>query len=306
MDENLERRRLLLAAREEGGPIEALFTDGRIAGWETVAAASFEQARYLLQMSPCDVILLDASLYRAQAPEGLSWLAQGERVPILFLADIGPEGILEALEHGAHYWLPRRLALEHPPLLAAVLGKAAQFTDLKYRVEAAGARLDDCREQVRRLVSLLWEAAPGQGSSRWFSQRYMMERLQEEVMRTQRHGGPLSVVIGELHGREPVATCDTQQLASWTFQRISQAKRLCDVAGQYGPQGFMLLLPRVTETEAEGCCRRLRTLLEHGPAAPFAPLHACFGGASLAPDVSSSRQLLRHAEERLDQARQEE
>jgi hypothetical protein len=296
MDENLERRRLLLAAREEGGPVEALFANGRIAGWDTIAARSFEQARYLLQMTPCDVVLLDVSLYQGQQPEGLSWLAQGERVPILFLADLGPEGILDALEHGADYWLPRQLALEHPPLLAAVLHKAARLADLKYRVEAAGARLEDCRQQVRRLVSLLWEAAPGQGPS----------HLQEEVTRTQRHGGSLTVVLGELHGREPVAARDAQQLASWTFQRISQAKRLCDVAGQYGPLGFMLLLPRVTEAEAKGCCRRLRTLLEHGPAAPFAPLHACFGLASFAPDVSSSKQLLCHAEDRLDQARQEE
>ena len=48
-------------------------------------------------------------------------------------------------------------------------------------------------------------------------------------------------------------------------ERIGQEKRRCDVAGQYGLHGFMMLLPQSSELEARGACNRLRALLDHPP-----------------------------------------
>jgi PleD family two-component response regulator len=47
---------------------------------------------------------------------------------------------------------------------------------------------------------MLWQASPTAGRTRWFSQRHMMERLEEEVARADRHGTPLSVILGETEG----------------------------------------------------------------------------------------------------------
>jgi GGDEF domain-containing protein len=69
----------------------------------------------------------------------------------------------------------------------------------------------------------------------------------------------------------------------------------------------MLLLPRTSDVGADGCCRRLRELLEEPPAveeAPLPALHACFGVAAFSPEAASAKGLLRQAEEQLERAKE--
>ena len=143
-------------------------------------------------MEPCDVLVLDADLYRTGGDGALSWLGGPDQTPVLFLADATPGLIVEALNQGADHWLPRDLTLGCPALLAATLQTAAHLADLRRRAKRAGETLGDCRRQVSRLVSLLWEATSAERRYGWFNQRHMLERLDEEVARTQRHGGPPS------------------------------------------------------------------------------------------------------------------
>ena len=306
----LERRRVLLAGLgPERDALLAQFDGGLFPGWEAAAAEGVERARFILQMEPCDVLLLDAELYRGGDPAALGWLGGPDRTPILFLADETPGLLVEALSLGADHWLPRDLAFRCPPLLAATLRTAAHLGDLRRKARQADETLGDCRRQVSRLVSLLWEVSPAEGRSGWYSQRHMLERLDEETARTRRHGGPFTVVLGEVQGgrREKLSAAETHELASWTAARVTQAKRRSDVAGQYGPHGFMLLLPRTPASGAVGACRRLQAVLEEPPPLEETPLpavHACFGLAPFAPpDRASAKALLRHAEERLDQAK---
>jgi GGDEF domain-containing protein len=304
---NLQRLRVLLVGVErERGELRALFADRAPAGWEVVEADSVARARFVLQAQATDVLLLDGSRYQPEASDGLAWLAEQTDAPVVLVSDGPSEVIAEALRHGAHVWLPRERALACPALLDAALRQAAQLGLLRRRLEAADDELSACRERVERLVSLLWEAAPGQGPARWFTQRHMLERLDEEVARTQRRGGPLTVVLGEVQSAEGgrLALGESRRLASWTADRVGHTLRRCDVAGQYGLHGFMLLLPRAGDVEAVGACRRLRGVLEQpGGTGPFPPLHACFGVASLTPGVGTLQGLLRRAEERLERAK---
>src|SRR5207302_1890775 len=108
----------------ERARLRAPFEAGRIPGWDVVEADSLERARFALPLDPCDVLLIDASLYRAA---GLAWLTREQRLPVLFLAHPDPALVLEALDNGAWHWLPRDLALGHPALLAAVLRRLASL-----------------------------------------------------------------------------------------------------------------------------------------------------------------------------------
>jgi diguanylate cyclase (GGDEF)-like protein len=306
---NLERRRALLAADDQQrGSLRALFGTGPLEGWDAVQAISFEQARFILQMQPCDVLLLDGSLYPSAEADGLAWLAAQNHAPVLFLADPDPGVVLSALQHRANHWLPRALALGQPAVLAAVLDQAAQLGDLRRQARAAGEALQDCRQQVSRLVSLLWDSLPTKGQTPWLTQRQVMERLQEEVARSSRHGDPLTVVLGELQvgQRERITSVESEHLATWSAERISRTKRRCDVAGQYGQHGFLLLLPHTVEEAAVQCCRRLQAILER-PQPPeaisLAPLQACFGIARFAPATATAKSLLSRAEERLERAK---
>jgi diguanylate cyclase (GGDEF)-like protein len=302
------RRVLLAAAGAARAEVLQMFADGRLLAWEALEADSFEQARFLQQLNPCDVLLLDASLVPGGDVSGLRWLTTQQEAPVVALTDDLPELMQSLFQQGVQHWLPRRLALGHPTLLRLMLNQAAQIGDMQRRLREREETLTQCRRQVNRVVNLLWQALPALGRAQWFTQRHMMERLHEEVTRSQRHGQQVTVVLGELGDADsnPVSLAERGDLAAWTVQQVTQNKRRCDVAGQYGPWGFMLLLPQTNDRGALGCCRRLRPLLEQpSPAAALslAPFQVAFGIASYSPAVSSVKSLLSRAEERLERAR---
>jgi GGDEF domain-containing protein len=303
MPVDCDRRRVLVTAQEASSkPLLELFGHGPLRDWEALAADSLERARFVLQHQACDVLLVDQSVYRWDDAEGLVWLARQREVPVLLLA--APEaGVVSfALEHGVSHWLPHDLAVEHPMLLAATLAQAAQLTELRRRSRDLGADLLDSRRQVDRLVSLLWRTLPWDARTRWFSQRHMMERLYEEVARTERYGDPLTVMLGEV----PVpAGAEPEEVDNWVMDKISQSKRRCDVAGQYGPRGFMLILVRTPQSGGLACCRRFQNVLSQQFASAEGPvtLRTHFGLASYSPLALTSQAILSLAEQNLEAAR---
>jgi diguanylate cyclase (GGDEF)-like protein len=295
-----ERRVLVIAAAGARAALEAAVGRLERPGWHAAAADSLEQAGFVAGVQPCDVALLHDALYSRGASDELARLAG---TPVV-LAGESPAVAAQALRQGAAGWLPWS-ALSHPELLGAVLSQALARAELATQAEQAGQSLRDCQGRVDRLLGLLWEATPTEGPDRWFTQRHMLERLEEEVARSQRHGGPLSLILAEVHpstGQRP-GRDDAHRLAAWAARRIGSSKRRCDVVGQYGLTGFMLLLPRGGTAEAVGCCARLDGVLRRNPPAGLPGVSACFGVAALAPGLDTVKALLRQAEEHLEQAR---
>ncbi len=303
-DEVACRRVLLVATDKERTEFRIVFQTEPLREWEIIEADSLEQARFMVQLDPCDVLLVDCSLYRVGAGSDWSWLAGQRRVPVLFLVPGEQESAGILPRHATPYWLPCDLARHHPQVLAVMLKQAAEFGDLQRRGQKTSDALEDCRRQVTRLVNLLWEAVPGEGRVRWFTQRYMLERLEEEVSRARRYGGPLSVLLGEVEAPPTgeVPGGEVRQASPWTVDRISRVKRRSDVAGQYGLQGFIMLLPHTDEAGAAGCCRRLRSILQQPvqSAEPAGSPRVHFGLASFSPETTTLKSLLSRAEQRLE------
>ncbi len=309
---DVERRRVLLvAATAERARLRSLFDQEVLHEWEALEADSFERARFILQHDVCcDVLLVDESLYRHDDSEGLSWLAAQREAPVVFLAGAAPETIIDVLERGVNQWLPRDLALSHPDLVLAILHQALHWNEQRQRIRLAGEALYECRRQVSRLVSLLWETTPAHGRTRWLTQRHMLERLQEEIARSERYANTLTVVLGEVRV-DPAEGAEANQpphLAAWTAEQIGKVKRRSDVAGQYGPHGFMLLLPQTTAAGAVQCCRRLQEKLEHAAPSPGtqAQVRTYFGIASLSDAARTAKSLVSTAEQHLEKAKQSE
>src|SRR5205807_10241227 len=71
---------------------------------------------------------------------------------------------------------------------------------------------------------------------------------------------PLAVLIAEARvskGHGPASL-------AWVAERLLRAKRCCEVVGQYGPHGFMLLL-YATAAGTTACRQRLAGILEQPP-----------------------------------------
>jgi len=304
-----ERRRVLVAASaSEAELLRGLFMQDALEAWEPRPVDSFEEARFVLQHTTCDLVLVAEGLYQ-QGPEGLAWLARQRDVPVVFLATTEPQKITQAYKDGVNVWLPLDLTLVHPKLLAATLERVVEWSTLRRGRHRAAETLQQCRRQIDRLVGILWRTVPMNSDQPWLAQRHMLERLQEEISRTQRHGVPLTVAIGEVHRAPNRDEPEPEEpvMGEWTMQRILRSKRRCDVAGQYGLQGFMLLLVHTPAPGAVTCCKRLQQLLEAVPAiagqGPHGPVRAYFGLAGLSPDASSAKSLLSSAEQRLEVAK---
>jgi diguanylate cyclase (GGDEF)-like protein len=303
-----ERRVLVAACASEAALFRALFAQDPLSGWQPLTADSFAEARFVLQHNPCDLVLVDEGLCSQEDPGGLAWLACQHEVPVILMAGAAAQDITQALRDGVNIWLPREMALAHPPLLAAALDRATDFTKARRNQRRAAENLQQCRRQIDRLVGLLWRSVALDTEHQWLTQRHMLERLQEETVRAARHGGPLTVALGQIHTAASAGkTAPDPVLPEWTTERITQAKRRCDVAGQYGLQGFMLLLTHTPKEGAVTCCRRLQQLLEQPDPAqntgPRGPIRAYFGVASFATGVSTSKGLLRCAEQHVEAAR---
>jgi diguanylate cyclase (GGDEF)-like protein len=299
MTNGLPFRRVLLAASDEGcGSLREPFTDEALAGWQLAEADSWERAHFVLHHDTCDALLLDESL--GLDAEGLAWLAGPRETPAVLLTRPEADIVTAALEGGADVWLPRDLALGHPALLAAALELAGHRGDLRCRLRVAGGGLQDCRRHVGRLVDLLWQSTARDPRVPWHSHRHMLERLQEELARTARHGTPFSLVLGEVQVADDP---EGKSLTAWAAERVAQSKRRCDVAGQYGPHGFMLLLANTSAEGAATFCRRLEQALALGTAAEGGPVAAAFGIAACSDGRVTPPGLLRRAEEELEAAR---
>lgn len=276
-------------------------------GWEVMDAGGVEQACFLQASRPCDVVVLHGGLAGPGWAEALTWLGSTLQRPILLVSELTAGPILEGLRQGVK-WLPLEAARQHPELFEAALTEAVWRGEERRRAAMTKAQLRESFGRIDRLLGLLWEAAPGEGPTRWFSQRYMMERLDEEVARLKRRGGELSLVLGEVWPvtGEKLPPKQAHRLASWAARRLAEHKRRCDVAGRYGLDGFMLVLPRANAEEVDGACRRLAQLLARHDQPDLPPIRPCFGCASASsPGGEATVQaLLRRAEERLQVARE--
>ena len=294
IDEKVSRRLLLIA----GEPLRSVWRDMLPADWDVGVTASVEHGRMVQRVGACDVVLLSSDRLDAGDLESADRLFVKDGSPVVLVSERPDQRVLSAITAGA-VWLPSAAAREYPAFLVAVLDQA--MARAQSVGPSSGCR---CQARVDRLLDLLWQATPGAGPGPWFSQRHMLERLDEEVSRTQRDGVPLSVILGEvrLEDGHPLASERVAKLHEWAASQIAKAKRRCDVAGQYGLDGFMLVLPRATPEQAKGACRRLRNVLAHPPEGMPAA-HVTFGHAGVPGDRPNTSGLLSRAEQRLEDSR---
>jgi len=279
-----------------------------LADWEVIKADSYEHARFLQQWNPCDVVLVDSPQRIGGDHVELASLTLPRRTPVVVLSDSAAAKPHRRAGQAQEHWLSRKLVLEHPPMLVVVLEQAAQFSQLDRQLQQRAQALQDSQRQVNRLVNLLWNTLPTDLPTPWFTQRQMVDRLHEEVLRSQRYGDDLSVVVGEIAESpgQPLDSLEPSNLTSWLAGRLGKHKRRSDVAGQYGPQGFLLLLTQTNEEGASQCCRRLRPLLQSSemlPSGATAAPQIRFGLAGFSTSSTTVTSLLARAEESLEQAR---
>lgn len=310
MSQNERRRVLVAAADNQASQFRELFRRVPLEPWDLLEADTFSRARFVLQHNPCDVLVVHDDLYEREGGQGLAWLSWRREVPVVLLVGPHPERYARAYELGVTLCLPRDMALEHPTMLAAGLVQAMSIGEMRFGYQHVQEQLAQSRRHMDRLVNMLWRSVPRADDQQWFPQRYILERLSEELARTERHGLPLTIAIGQLGkaaDEESAERSDSaMDLPDWAAETIVRVKRRCDLAGQYGVQSFLLLLVQTKQEGGMTCCRRMQKMLEqtsHALQGPHRPLETFFGLATVSQHRKTPQALLRCAEERLQVAR---
>ncbi len=299
-----ERQRILVVT-DNGKEIDQLFSHHTLAHWDLVKADKSSTAAIILQNDPGEIVLIDESFFKEEGMEGIDFLAGQQSRPLVFLADLNPNAIADAYAKGICLWLPRELSLKYPRLLAEALRQTQQWRELQRRYVETEESLSTCHRQKDQLLSLMLKSASLVLEKRWYTHRHLLERLNEEIARSQRHGTPLTVALGEIRNKENQSAKE-EELVDLAVEEINRSKRRCDVAGLYGMNNFMLLMTHTPEQGGVTCCRRLQSNLENRALMnlPSGPYKAFFGLATFSPQENSPQSMLRNAEQRLEAAKQ--
>jgi diguanylate cyclase (GGDEF)-like protein len=193
----------------------------------------------------------------------------GEEVPLVLLVEHWDEdATLQAVERGALD------AVGPEDLSPRVLPRSLRYVLERRRLEA----------EVRRMAYV----DPLTGLS---NRRHLAARLDGEFAAARRHCHPLSVVMADVDHFKLVNDAYGHSVGDDVLRAIGailkQGLRTEDVAGRWGGDEFLLLLPHISLPEAERAVERLKTALGEAavplPGGGRLPLSVSFGPAELAP-----------------------
>jgi diguanylate cyclase (GGDEF)-like protein len=141
----------------------------------------------------------------------------------------------------------------------------------------------------------------------FYNHRYLHERFGEEVVRAQRTGQPLSVLMLDLDDFKLVN--DTfghlfgDRVLAWTAELIRSTLRASDIPARYGGDEFAILLPDTGPDAANHAAERIRAAFA---AAGFAdgarspvPVAVAVGAATFPEEGRSATELIAVADRRL-------
>ncbi|HKW44589.1 MAG TPA: GGDEF domain-containing protein, partial [Candidatus Eremiobacteraceae bacterium] len=106
--------------------------------------------------------------------------------------------------------------------------------------------------------------------------RYLQERLDHEIGRAERAGHPLGIVLLDLNNFKSFNDNFGHQAGDEVLRFVANAVTSClrttDVAGRYGGDEFLVILPQADEGGARLLLSRLRRKIEQQNDAGFPPI----------------------------------
>jgi two-component system cell cycle response regulator len=262
-----------------------------------VESLNTEAARAALTEHPVDVIFLDYLLGTDTGLEFLRALRQnGERRPIVMLTGKGDERVAAAvMRDGADDYLVKE------DLNPDTIQRSLRFVLERYDNERKRAEFEAELMRMARFDELT-------GVS---NRRYLLDRLMQEMLRAQRYGSPLCILMIDLDHFKRINDTYGHIMGDTVLATVAgilrQTVRATDIPGRYGGEEFCVVL---TETKREGAhlvAERLRRRIaaEAFPAADGNTFHVTcsIGLAQYHEDIKEVLALIERADQALYRAK---
>jgi two-component system, cell cycle response regulator len=249
----------------------------------------------LCRQRPPDVILLDIVMPGLDGYQVLAHLKADpelSHIPVVFLTGrTGMSDVVAGLRAGAHDYLKKPF---EPEELLARVGSAIHVKQLQDQLRDRNAQLD----QLSRRDAL----------TDLHNRRHLDEELVRRHGEARRHHDPLGVVlfdidhfklVNDVHGH-PVGDDVLREVS----RRIQNQLRQEDIAGRWGGEEFLVILP---QTDLDGTIETAQRIRRAVSATPIiaGDQHIAVtvsGGCAVGPGESPA-ELLRRADKRLYQAK---
>jgi diguanylate cyclase (GGDEF)-like protein len=160
-------------------------------------------------------------------------------------------------------------------------------------------------EEIYRLTTV-------DGLTQIYNKRYFLETLEREISRAHRYHRDLALImfdidffknVNDTHGHL-AGDSVLKQLASVLRGRIRRE----DIMARYGGEEFAIILPEINVVNALVFAEKVRKLVDKTPFKfedTKIPITVSVGVAAIAPEVQSTADFIRVADEKLYQAKQE-
>lgn len=264
-------------------------------GYQVVEAddgiVAIEQCLALLP----DVVLLDIELPGLNGHQVLARLKSEptvQDIPVVFLTKrTGMEEVLHGLTEGAHDYLSKPF---DPAELVARVGAAARVKKLQDQLHRRNEELDRL-SRTDVLTGL-------------FNRRHMDEQLRSEIKTARRHDQEIAVLLLDVdhfkavndtfgHAAGDAVLCELAD-------RINRQLRAGDVAGRWGGEEFLVLLPRSGLPGAVDAGERIRAVVAATPIlAAEHVINVTISGGCAAGPGPSAEDLVHRADTGLYQAK---
>ena len=222
----------------------SLFADAGMSVFE--AASGAEALDFLITDRP-DLVVLGRTLPDMDGLELLPRLKSSELdfVPVLVASHRGETAErVRGLQLGADDYIPR------PCDPAEFLARARALL-----------RTKQTHDRIRKLQMTLEQMVVSDPLTGLHNRRYLMDRLVQEMQRSDRHGEPLAFAMIDLDGFKPINDQFGHVLGDKVLRAvgnvISKSVRVSDVAARYGGDEFGIILPQTPPEGAMRVCERL-------------------------------------------------
>jgi two-component system cell cycle response regulator len=215
-------------------------------------ACTRAEALRLTEVQAYDVLLADYDLPDGKGIEMVSLLVSAGRfVPCILVTGKGGESLAaEAFHNGFYDYLPKH-ELNRSVVLRSVWG-ALERSRMKREVEEATRRVSELA--VRDTVTGLW------------NRRWLDERLEEEIQRSQRYGVPLALCLLDLDHFKEINDTYGHAVGDHVLKTAASiaktSLRQTDFACRYGGEEFAMIFTSNTADAVAICCDRIRLKIE--------------------------------------------
>src|SRR5947209_5823218 len=247
-----EPSRVLVVQSEDAERLfqRALFAE---AGMTVVEAASGAEALDYLATDRPDLVVLGRTLPDMDGLDLLPRLKSGELdfVPVLVASNKSATAErVRGLQLGADDYISR----------------PCDPAELLARVRAL-LRTKQTHDRIRKLQAALEQMVVNDPLTGLHNRRYLMDRLLQEMQRSDRHGEPLAFAMLDLDSFRPINDQYGHVIGDKVLRAVGNAIaksiRVSDIAARYGGDEFGVILPQTPPEGAMRVCERLlRTISE--------------------------------------------